>query len=77
MLRRFNLKPCTYSSGLVRITTPVLSIRHNKLTQLKRCVLSKSTWDESVALADLRGQLEAALKQEDYRTAAKLRDVLQ
>lgn len=36
-----------------------------------------SVWDESVTLADLRQKLDAAVAQEDYAAAARLRDELQ
>ncbi|KAF8072408.1 pip [Scenedesmus sp. PABB004] len=38
---------------------------------------SRSVWDDSLTLADLRSQLDAAVSSEDYALAAKIRDTLQ
>eukprot|EP00955_Chlamydomonas_euryale_P033679 349608-Chlamydomonas_euryale.AAC.10 len=36
----------------------------------------RAVWDESMTLADLRAQLDAALAVEDYKQAARLRDAI-
>lgn len=38
---------------------------------------SAPVWDESMTLADLKAQLDAAVEQEDYDLAARIRDALQ
>ena len=37
----------------------------------------RAVWDDSMTLADLKAQLDAALKVEDYTMAARLRDAIQ
>lgn len=46
-------------------------------TQSRRLQVAHAIWDESMTLADLKAQLDAALEIEDYSQAAKLRDAIQ
>jgi protein-arginine kinase activator protein McsA len=47
--------------------------KHAKQRRISTC----SVWDDSMTLADLRQQLDAAVSKEDYSLAAQLRDTLQ
>lgn len=51
------------------------SAQHKR--NFKSTVTCRAVWDESMTLAQLRKELDTAVKQEDYALAANLRDTLQ
>eukprot|EP00197_Chlamydomonas_leiostraca_P011393 CAMPEP_0202867756 /NCGR_PEP_ID=MMETSP1391-20130828/9606_1 /ASSEMBLY_ACC=CAM_ASM_000867 /TAXON_ID=1034604 /ORGANISM="Chlamydomonas leiostraca, Strain SAG 11-49" /LENGTH=211 /DNA_ID=CAMNT_0049547819 /DNA_START=20 /DNA_END=655 /DNA_ORIENTATION=+ len=60
-----------------RPTTQLITSRPQLRCSRRSSFVARAVWDESMTLADLRNQLEAALKVEDYKAAAKLRDAIQ